>query len=264
MTTLFNIAQITDCHLFADSKNLHFGANVYQNLMAVLADIKQHQKVDLIVFTGDLTQDHSDGSYQRFVEAIKTCQIVTPVYYLPGNHDELAKLDEHLRGFPFNSDKVIESKYWQIILLNSKSAAPAGQLSAQSLTWLQQTVDVNKQQLLMMHHHPVDVGYFIDRHGLINQDEFWQTLQTMPSIKAIACGHVHQALNLLPADSKRSLPVYTCPATSIQFNAEVDTVSNNGQGPGYRVFTLGLTGQLSTETIFLQDEKLKLKVKING
>ncbi len=254
MTTLFDIAQITDCHLFADSKLEHCGANVYQNLIAVLTHIKQNQHVDLIVFTGDLTQDHSDGSYQRFVDAVKSCHIACPIYYLPGNHDDLDKLDEHLVGSPFNSDKVINHKSWQIILLNSKSDNPAGQLSPQSLTCLQETADSNKQQLLMMHHHPVDVGYFIDRHGLTNQDEFWQTLKTIPSLQAIACGHVHQALDLLPANSKRTHPVYTCPATSIQFNRAMDTASNNGQGPGYRLFTLGLSGKLYTEAIFLKRE----------
>jgi Icc protein len=252
MTTLLSIAQITDCHLFADIKNQHCGANVYQNLVAVLKHLKDNQQVDLIVFTGDLTQDHSNGSYQRFVEAIKICQIESPIYYLPGNHDDLKKLDEHLIGFPFSSNKVIENDHWQIILLNSKSDNPAGYLSSHSLQWLQATVDSKKKQLLMMHHHPVDVGYFIDRHGLINKDEFWQTLKGNTSIEAIACGHVHQALGLLPTKSQRSLPVYTCPATSIQFNCEEETVSDNGQGPGYRLFTLGITGQLSTEAIFLK------------
>jgi Icc protein len=254
MTTLLNIAQITDCHLFADKKNQHCGANVYQNLVEVLKHIKHNQQVDLIVFTGDLTQDHSDDSYQCFVEAVKNCQITCPIYYVPGNHDDLEKLDEHLVGFPFNSGRVINHKNWQIILLNSKSDKPAGRISTQSLIWLQKTVDSNKTQLLMMHHHPVDVGYFIDHHGLINQDEFWQTLKPINSIKAIACGHVHQALDIDPVDSNRSLSVYSCPATSIQFNRKMDTTSNNGQGPGYRLFSLGGMGKLSTEAIFLKSE----------
>jgi len=255
MTQPLNIAQISDCHLFADKNNRHCGANVYQNLVAVLEQLKHNQQVDLIVFTGDLTQDHSDESYKLFVETIRMCQIEVPVYYLPGNHDDLEKLDEHLIGFPFNQEKVINCNNWQIILLNSTSENPAGHLSSQSLTWLQQAVDPKKQQLLMMHHHPVDVGFFIDRHGLTNQDEFWQTLTGITSIKAVACGHIHQALDLMSVHSHRPLPVYTCPATSLQFNREMDTVNDNGQGPGYRLFTLGLKGKLSSETFFINSKK---------
>lgn len=254
MNKPFVIAQISDCHLFADVKEQHYGANVYHNLIGTLTHLKHCSDVDVIIFTGDLTQDHSNDSYQRFVDAVQVCQIDIPFYYLPGNHDEVEKLNEYLVGYPFDKNKVIENNDWQVILLNSKSDNPSGHVSSNTLQWLQQTIDLNKKQLLMMHHHPIDVGYFIDRHGLINQGEFWQELAKMPSIKAIACGHIHQALDLLPEKTQHAIPVYTCPATSIQFDVEMDTVSDNGQGPGYRLFTLAHTGELSSKAIFLKSE----------
>jgi len=254
MSKPLNIAQISDCHLFADIRSQHCGANVYQNLIDTLEHLKHHQELDLIIFTGDLTQDHSDDSYQRFVEAVQTCQIDLPFYYLPGNHDDVAKLDEYLVGQPFIDDKTFNNKHWQVILLNSKSDNPSGYVSNSDWQWLQQIIDVNKHQLLMMHHHPIDVGYFIDRHGLTQKNEFWHNLKEYPSIKAIACGHVHQALEILPNNRQQTVPVYTCPATSIQFDGNKNTVSDNGQGPGYRLFTLTYTGELLTKAIFLKSE----------
>ena len=59
MSEQFILVQITDCHLFADESGMHHGVNVYQNLINVLNKIKQLEQVDVIVFTGDLTQDHS-------------------------------------------------------------------------------------------------------------------------------------------------------------------------------------------------------------
>ncbi len=56
----FVIAQFSDCHLFADKQTKLLGANVWQNLMLVLADIAQRNDIDCVVFTGDLTQDHSE------------------------------------------------------------------------------------------------------------------------------------------------------------------------------------------------------------
>ena len=88
MSKEFIVVQISDSHLFADTSGLHHDTNVYQNLIKVLQNIKQLPHVDIIVFTGDLTQDHTDASYQLFVQAFNACEIITPVYYLAGNHDE--------------------------------------------------------------------------------------------------------------------------------------------------------------------------------
>ncbi|MFB1000732.1 MAG: metallophosphoesterase [Colwellia sp.] len=56
MSPVFKIAQITDCHLFSQTDGLHYGANVYQNLVAVLREIKSQTDIQVIVFTGDITQ----------------------------------------------------------------------------------------------------------------------------------------------------------------------------------------------------------------
>ena len=65
----FVIAQFTDCHLFADKQLQHYGANVWDNLNSVLADITARTNINCAVFTGDSTQDHTEESYQHFVQA---------------------------------------------------------------------------------------------------------------------------------------------------------------------------------------------------
>ena len=57
--------------MFSQTDGLHHGANVYHNLVSVLDDIKNQHLVDAIVFTGDITQDHSEKSYQLFVQAVE-------------------------------------------------------------------------------------------------------------------------------------------------------------------------------------------------
>jgi Icc protein len=253
------IAQISDCHLFADKSAQHCGVNVYQNLLAVLKVLKENKDIDFIVFTGDLTQDHSEKSYQNFVEAVQRSQITVPIYFTKGNHDEAHLLNHFLSPSPFSSDKVIETPSWQIVILDSKSKTPAGKVSKKQLASLEQMINKEKNQLIFMHHHAIDVGYFIDKHGLKNSDVFWQTISNFRSIKAIACGHVHRALSLLPEHTKKSAALYTCPATSIQFDPSVDTVKALPQGPGYRLFNLNelsLTKEelLSTKAYFLSDK----------
>ncbi len=249
-SSIFLLAQISDCHLFSQADGFHYGANVYQNLVAVLDDIKNQHCVHAVCFTGDVTQDHSEDSYQLFVKAVVESGIEVPFYFLAGNHDEHELLDKYLSVPPFKTDKIINEQHWQVALLNSKSDTPKGIVSPSELLVFEANIEEDKHQLVMMHHHPVDVGYFIDRHGLDNQTQFWQVINEQPTIKAIACGHVHQALTLYSNESA-TIPVFTCPATSIQFDTSKNSGASNGQNAGYRIFSLYADGQIDTDSHFL-------------
>jgi len=257
-------AQISDCHLYADQQAIHYGYDVYANLREVLSVIKKNKAIEFIIFTGDLSQDHSEQSYLNFVAAVNSIAIELPIYFLAGNHDDEEYLNRFLNGKPFVNDKVIELAHWNINLIKSKSESPAGFVDCQKLDNLlnaNKSADnaANKFQLLMMHHHAIDVGYFIDKHGLINKAEFWQCLAKIKNVKAIACGHIHNALTITPEVSGYSVPLYTCPATSIQFDPNAETVKNANKGAGYRVFTLHDSGYLDSHAYFIKPSGCELK-----
>lgn len=244
------IAQFSDCHLFADKKGKHLGANVWQNLTKVLADIAKKNDIDNIVFTGDLTQDHSELSYQHFADAVEQAQLGMPVFFISGNHDDKNLLTKYLEEPVFQHDKIISNDFWQIHLVDSKSDSPSGLVSQQSFNSLSQKMKNNKFQLLMMHHHPANVGYYIDKHGLLEKDLFWNTIvqfnEKNMKIKAIACGHVHRALHF----SKFNVDIYTCPATSVQFGDTKDKVAS--MLPSYRLLYLNHDGTQHSDIISLK------------
>jgi Icc protein len=222
----------------------------------VLQALKANTAINMIIFTGDLSQDHSEQSYQNFVEAVYREELSVPFYYLAGNHDELQLLEQYLAATPFIQQKSACQDNWQIILLNSKSDTPAGLIEQDELQWLKKELIPDKHQLLMMHHHPIDVGYFIDRHGLENSKDFWQVVDQQPSIKGIACGHVHRALTIhtsttRSSKSERTVPLFTCPATSIQFDPTKETVSSTGESAGYRLFSLFDDGNIETDFYYV-------------
>jgi Icc protein len=245
---IFTIAQFSDCHLFADKSAKHFGANVWQNLARVLTDIAARANIDCAVFTGDLTQDHSELSYQYFVEAVVEAKFTVPVYFLAGNHDDQEMLTKYLTAPNFQTNNIISDDFWQVQLIDSKSATPSGLVSEQTLHGLAQRIDNNKFQLLMMHHHPINIGYYIDKHGLLNQQDFWQAVKQLNNpnmnIKAIACGHVHRASQL----SKDQVDVYTCPATSVQFGDTKEAMAS--LLPSYRLLYLNGNGTIASDVIF--------------
>jgi Icc protein len=246
-STLFTIAQFSDCHLFADKNTEHFGANVWSNLTQVLTDITNRDNIDCAIFTGDLTQDHSEVSYQNFVEAIVKAKLTIPVYFLAGNHDDKNMFAKYLTKPIFNTENSINQEYWQIQLVDSKSETPSGLVNDIALGKLTQQIEGNKFQLLMMHHHPIDIGYHIDKHGLVNQQTFWQKINQLNTenrnIKAIACGHVHRASQLY----KDSVTIFTCPATSVQFGDTKEKMAS--LEPSYRLLYLHSNGTIDSEII---------------
>jgi len=245
------VAQFSDCHLFSNTSALHLGANVWQNLTGVLAELAKNKNIDLIIFTGDLTQDHSVKSYQLFLQTVANAKLSAKIYYLAGNHDEPTLLNKYLTGSCFSVDKTITDQHWQIQLIDSKSTTPSGLVTTASFTKLNQAINKSKHQLILMHHHPVDIGYYIDNHGLLEQNTFWQTMNELNTandncIKAIACGHVHRA-SFIAKGTKRadqSLDVYTCGATSVQFGDTKESVSSTMAS--YRLFYLYSNGEIDS------------------
>ena len=58
------IIQITDPHILLNKNDKFKGTNPYQSLKAVIGDIKDSSwDFDLIIATGDLTQDNHNNSY---------------------------------------------------------------------------------------------------------------------------------------------------------------------------------------------------------
>ncbi len=235
--------------MFAEPSKCHHDANVYQHLCRVLHDINQRDEISFIVFTGDLTQDHSEESYQLFIGAFSAIIKGKPLYYIAGNHDEPLLLTRYFQGEQIYQDKTIELNAWQVHLIDTKSETPAGKWHEREENRLANVINSDKAQCLLMHHHVKDVGYFIDKHHVVNQHDFVQFTDNYKNICIVACGHVHNALTMTLGD----IPFYTCPATSIQFDKTVATVANSKLPPGYRLFTLNPDKTFMTEAIFLAE-----------
>lgn len=246
-----NFVQISDSHLYADKKALHYGAPVYSNLVEIFKQIRVMDEVEFIVFTGDLTQDHSSESYQNFVDAVHSSNCDKPIYYLSGNHDDTQLMSEYFDGKPFLPSKVINHRFWQIQLVSTKSETPAGVVSANECQRVLTSCDKSKHQLLMMHHHPVPVGYFIDRHGLTNHQQFVAMANDITSLKGVCCGHVHNALDIPLKLDDRHVTLFTCPATSIQFDKYAQVVENANIPGGFRTYSLTRRGDIHSTVHFL-------------
>ena len=91
------LLQITDTHLFASAEGRLLAVRTAESLAAVLEQVQANEHpYEVILATGDLSQDHSPESYQRFASMM--APLGRPIYWLPGNHDDSPLMTEYLHA----------------------------------------------------------------------------------------------------------------------------------------------------------------------
>ncbi|WP_394550321.1 3',5'-cyclic-AMP phosphodiesterase [Pantoea sp. SGAir0183] len=258
------ILQVTDTHLFAGKHESLLGVNTWASYDAVLdAIIAQQRDYDLIVATGDLSQDHSVEAYQHFVEGIS--RLPKPCVWLPGNHDFQPAMVDTLAEAGINAHKhVLLGDHWQVVLLDSQVfGLPHGMLSDYQLEWLNTTLARYPQRhtLVLLHHHPLASGCtWLDQHSLRNPHQLDAVLQHYPLAKTLVCGHIHQEMDV-PWQGRR---VLATPSTCVQFKPHCTSFTIDTVAPGWRWFTLHNDGQLETEVNRLTTQAFRPDLDAEG
>jgi 3',5'-cyclic-AMP phosphodiesterase len=240
------VAQISDLHLFADERQDLLGWNTWKSLDVILQRLMALNPLpEIILLTGDLSQDETEGAYQRVIDRLTPLGI--PTYWLPGNHDHVATMDRVLNQPPIYPDKVLERGGWKLLLLNSNVPGQVhGELSGESLQWLSarlsETPD-NQPTLIALHHPPFWVGSpWLDQSGLQNTAEFLEIIDRCPQVRLVLFGHIHQEF-----EHKRHTVTYlSAPSTCIQFMPRSDSFALDDARPGFRLLRLHSSGQFET------------------
>jgi len=253
---MLKIIQITDSHIYQDRQGSLKGLNTLQSFTDCITHIQQHHAdLDLLLATGDISQDGSSGAYQHWLSAIKVLN--KPIIATAGNHDTMStlrKVFSNQVNFDYLDLKSKEFKSWRIIVLDT--ALPNeeyGELADSELARLTDLLSGNNKQaiLIALHHHPVKVrSAWLDNIMLKNNQAFIQCLRNskqFKNIKAIVCGHVHQNKKLMIDH----IPLYTTPSTCIQFTSECDDFSLDNIAPGYRCLKLTDAGEMDTFVEYL-------------
>ncbi|ERS89496.1 phosphodiesterase [Halomonas sp. PBN3] len=236
------LIQISDCHLCADPRARGRRGVPLRQLEAVVAAVN-HERPDRVLVTGDISNDDSPASYALARRTLDTLE--APWEWLPGNHDVIEPM---AATRPLPAELTLGN--WRILLLDTHlPGKPHGELGEAALKALARRLAAGPERpvLIAMHHPPVAVGSaWLDAIGLHHAEALWATLAPFPQVKAILCGHAHQAFATRRAVGGRSIPVYGCPSVTDPFlpgseTFAVDPVTR----PGFRVFELG-EGEVET------------------
>lgn len=216
-------------------------------------------KVDLILVTGDLTQEPCLGSYRRIAEKLQSCKI--PSICLPGNHDDLALMQSALNRDRVSCDKQAFLGNWQIIALNSQiPGKPGGRLEKQELQFLEDCLRTypERHALIAVHHHCQRIDSpWMDTMMIENSEEFLAVLRRYPEVKAVTCGHIHQVMD----KQVDAIRLFSAPSTCFQFEPKSLEFSVADTAPGYRIINLYRDGSLETAVYRLPEALRGLQPK---
>lgn len=238
------LVQLSDSHLFADTHGTLLGMNTRDSLQKVIdLVLAQQPQIDLLVASGDLSQDGSLESYQQFRQL--SAQLAAPARWIPGNHDEPMVME---RAATQSSllEPVVDIGNWRITLLDS--AVPGsvpGFLADEQLQLLARALSEAPQRhhLVCFHHHPVSIGCpWMEPIGLRNPEALFAVLDRFPQVRAVLWGHVHQEVDRMRNDVR----LLASPSTCIQFAPGSEDFKVDTLAPGYRWLRLLPDGQLET------------------
>ena len=241
----YQIVQISDCHLLADIDDEYQGVKPGRYLQQTIrAIVDNPSQPDALIFSGDLSQDHSFASYQLLAQLVAPLR--WPVLVLPGNHDNYEHLNWLTAQPPVVAATSMQLASWQLLLLDTKGDTPAGFFDATRRERLASEFAKSGAECfwLFSHHHPLPLGSAIDKHGWQDAEPFWQLLATEPRVKGLAHGHCHHAY----VKEHQAIQLVGCPASSVQF-CQQDTWQTLDHGPMYCHWQFAADGQVSWQFV---------------
>jgi len=256
------LVQLSDSHLFAETDGTLLGMNTRESLQKVIELVLEQQpQIDLILATGDISQDGTLESYQQFRQM--SAQIAAPARWIPGNHDEPMIMAEAAVQSALR-ESVVDIGNWRVTLLDS--AVPGsvpGYLQDQQLQLLAQSLSEApaRHHLVCFHHHPVSIGCaWMEPIGLRNPEALFAVLDRFPQVRAVLWGHVHQEIDR----ERNGVRLLASPSTCIQFAPGSEDFKVSEQAPGYRWLRLHADGRLETGVERVQGFAFQVDYGSNG
>lgn len=261
------VVQITDCHLFAGTDGRLLGLNTEDSLRLVLDRVTCEQShIDVILATGDLSQDGSMSSYRRFQQHL--ARFKAPSYWLQGNHDltepMVNALGGHGRRDSHLSPCLIAVGDWRIIMLNSSVEHEVpGYFQPDELEFLRDALVKTRghHTMVCLHHHPVPMGCdWLDNQVVSNAGEFWAIMDAVDHVKVVLWGHVHQNSERI----RNGVHLFSSPSTCVQFKPLSKEFAVDDIAPGYRWFDLYPDGRFETAVSRVEGVAFDVDMSVKG
>lgn len=247
------LVQLTDSHLFGEPDVAMLGVNTDASLRAVLRQIEADGKhPDLLLATGDLSQDGEAAAYRRFAAILGESDALAgaQIRCLPGNHDQPAVMRQELAQW---STPVSDVGAWRVVTLDTTvPGSNAGHLPDEQLDMLEAALDAapGRHTLVAMHHNPMQIeSHWHDSMMIDNPQALFKRLTRWPQVRVLLWGHVHHEFDR----RRHNLRMLATPSTCFQFSIRDGKHVVDNMAPGYRWIKLYQDGSMATGVRRVQD-----------
>lgn len=210
------IAHLSDLHLCPDGTLYQGVLDTAPRLAEALAKAAAFAP-DLLLLSGDLTEDGDAASYARLCDMLSG--FPAPILAIPGNHDDRETFRTGLRGLadmiPLAPDGPLHSLMDGPVRVIGFDVTVPGQhhglVTADHAHWLDCTLAAapDTPTLIVTHQPPYSTGMaFIDDYRCFGEDHLARVLSRHPQVMCLLSGHVHRFTLTSFADR----PALTAPA----------------------------------------------------
>lgn len=198
---------------------------------------------DFILHSGDVAYDPIPEAYEIAHDILSALKV--PVYYVVGNHDDSAAMQEILLGrspaqliLPYHYQ--FEAKGVQIAVFDSNGTTdvPRGLITDDQLAFLDRicSADDDRPLVLITHHNPqMDIPWLDDFMGIQNTDAMHAIIKKAAHrLRGVFFGHVHQAVDYV----RDGVAYHSAASGWCQFHAYpgmVTTTPNFDSQPGFNL-----------------------------
>jgi Icc protein len=258
--TTLKILQLSDSHLSADREADYRGLNADRNLLKLLPAMRAWDP-DLVLLTGDISEDASEASYARAAVMLGT--IGAPLLALPGNHDDPEVMKNHFPQGSWQGSFVREVGPWLLVLMDSTvKNAVAGSFSQHYLERFYAQLRGSRAQfaLVALHHQPVSVNArWIDRFPLEQPELFFNFVDRDPRIRCVVWGHIHQDFRA----ERKGVMLLGAPSSAANALPDRSRFTLDMEGPACRWLELDAAGEVATGLLRpIQSSSGKTSLKI--
>lgn len=215
------LLQITDTHLVEDGLCLGAVDTGAYLTAAIDAVLRWPFRPDAILHTGDISEDGSVRSYERFAHQIG--RLGVPVFAVPGNHDVRdtmrAVLAPSLSHLPHSGFLHYRAPFGPLDLIGLDTVdetSAAGRLCPERLRFAEQALAGSRGRptLVLMHHPPSAVGFpFADRIACADGDALAPLVRKDGAVQAVLAGHAHRTV----VTTFAGVPLMVCGSPAHQF-----------------------------------------------
>lgn len=220
------IAQISDLHVKHAGKLAYGRVDTLPMLELAVVHLRRlDPQPDIVLLTGDLVDEGSDGEYALLRGAL--APLAPPLYVIPGNHDARDALRRAFADhayLPRDGDflhYVVEDHPVRLVALDTLIPGKVGgAMDAERCAWLDRRLAEapDRPTLVLMHHPPFAMGIsHLDRFLLEGADALGAVLRRHPQVERVVCGHAHRAVSL----RWNGTTVSVCPSTAHQFTLDL-------------------------------------------